>query len=78
VRLQASWKVGLTLGSLLAGLILLLTVSTSLVLGILAGYGAVAGIILLFGRGTSRVSEAPPALAPAKAMGAAASQAGGD
>jgi hypothetical protein len=67
------------LGSLLAGIILFLTVSTSLVLGILAAYGAVAGIIYLFARQSNRASTpVPPELVPAKAMHAAAGQAGGD
>jgi hypothetical protein len=66
------------LSGLLAGIILLLTVSTSLVLGILAGYGAVAGIIFLFARGAGRIPEVATALTPAKAMGAAASQTSGD
>jgi len=67
------------LGSLLAGIILFLTVSTSLVLGILAAYGAVAGIIFLFGHQSGRtISPAPAPLVPAKAMQAAAGQASGD
>jgi hypothetical protein len=63
----------------LAGIILFLTVTSSFVLGILAAYGAVAGIIYLFARQSSKV--APPSqsqLVPAKAMHAAAGQAGGD
>jgi hypothetical protein len=67
------------LGSLLAGIILFLTVSTSFVLGILAAYGAVAGIIYLFAHQSSKVTRAPqPQLVPAKAMHAAAGQASGD
>jgi hypothetical protein len=66
------------LSSLVAGIILLLTVSTSLVLGILAGYGAVAGIIFMFAQRTGRASDNSSALASAKALGAAASHASGD
>jgi hypothetical protein len=68
------------LGGLLAGIILFLTVTSSFVLGILAAYGAVAGIIYLFAHQSGRVSPAPtqPQLVPAKAMHAAAGQASGD
>jgi hypothetical protein len=69
------------LGSLLAGIILFLTVTSSFVLGILAAYGAVAGIIYLFVHQSSRVVPVPapkPQLVPAKAMHAAAGQTGGD
>jgi len=67
------------LGSLLAGIILFLTVTTSLVAGILAAYGAVAGIIYLFAKKSAQVPPATqPQLVPAKAMHAAAGQAGGD
>jgi hypothetical protein len=60
----------------LAGIILFLTVSTSFVLGILAAYGAVAGIIFLFAHQSKAVAVMVPE--PAKAMRAAASQASGD
>jgi hypothetical protein len=63
---------------LLAGIILFLTVSTSLVLGILAAYGAVAGIIFLFGHQSGRTVPADSTYAPAKAMQAAAGQTSGD
>jgi len=67
------------LSSLLAGIILFLTVSTSLVLGVLAAYGAVAGIIFLFGQKSVQAAPAAPAqLVPAKAMQAAAGQSSGD
>jgi len=67
------------LSSLLAGIILFLTVSTSLVLGILTAYGAVAGIIFLFGRQSGQAAPAAPAqLVPAKTMQAAAGQSSGD
>ena len=67
------------MGSLLAGIILFLTVSTALALGILAAYGAVAGIIFLFVQKSGRATLAAPTdLVPAKAMQAAAGQASGD
>jgi hypothetical protein len=68
------------LGSLLAGIILFLTVSTSLVLGILAAYGAVAGIIFLFGQQSGRTAAPAEStqFVPAKAMQAAAGQSSGD
>jgi hypothetical protein len=68
------------LGGLLAGIILFLTVTSSFVLGILAAYGAVAGIIYLFAHQSGRVSPAStqPQLVPAKAMHAAAGQTSGD
>jgi hypothetical protein len=70
------------LGSLLAGIILFLTVTTSLIAGILAAYGAVAGIIHLFARQSLQSGQASPApqpqLVPAKAMHAAAGQVSGD
>jgi len=68
------------LGSFLAGIILFLTVTSSFVLGILAAYGAVAGIIYVFAHQSSKVAQpaSQPQLVPAKAMHAAAGQASGD
>jgi len=60
-------------------MILFLTVSTSLVLGIVTAYGAVAAIITLFARQSGQSSPAATgALDPVKAMQAAAGQASGD
>ncbi|HEY6182907.1 MAG TPA: hypothetical protein VIW67_11715 [Terriglobales bacterium] len=62
------------MGSFLAGIILFLTVTSSFVLGILAAYGAVAGIIYLFARQSGQtVPTTSPTLVPEKAMRAAAS-----
>jgi len=58
----------------LAGIILFLTVTSSFVLGILAAYGAVAGIIYLFARKSGQAAPAASQpLVPEKAMSATAS-----
>jgi hypothetical protein len=54
------------LASLVAALILLLTVSTSLVLGIAAAYGAISGIIYLFAARSGNRPQRGPVLVPSQ------------
>ena len=50
------------MSGLLAGIILFFTVSAALVLGILAAYGAISGILLLFAYQSKPRTHAAPAL----------------